>query len=80
MSYYFKRRLKRDKQNQMIAGVCAGIADYFDLDPVIIRLIFIIGMFSAYPFFLLYIALWIITPYSDIEVKHYPNEKYSDEK
>jgi len=80
MKNYFKKRLKRYKQNQMISGVCAGLGNYLDIDPVIVRLIFAIGIVSTYPFFLLYIILWIITPYDEVEVKNYNTEKYSDEK
>ena len=76
---HFKQRLLRDPQNKMIGGVCAGIANYFDIDPTIIRIIFVVGLFSAYPFILAYIALWIITPYDNIEVKTSPRDKYSTE-
>jgi len=77
--YTFKNTLKRDKQSKMIGGVCSGISNYFEIDPMIIRLIFVVGMFSAYPFFLLYIVLWIITPYETIEFKENLSDKYSDE-
>jgi len=77
---YFNKKLTRNKQDKMIAGVCAGLGDYFDVDPVFIRIIFLIGLVSAYPFPLLYIVLWILTPYSDVEVKTFKSDKYSDEK
>jgi len=80
MKNYFKQRLQRDKQNKMIAGVCSGIAEYFFIDPAIVRIIFIVGMVSAYPFFLLYIIIWVVTPYNQIETKNYKSEKYSDEQ
>lgn len=79
MKNYFKQRLKRNKQNKMAAGVCAGLGDYFNVDPVLIRVIFFVGAFSAYPFILGYIILWCVTPYEKIEIKNYANEKYSDE-
>jgi len=81
MKNYFKQRLKRDKQNKMIAGVCSGIANYFDVDPVLVRSVFLVGLLmpiNGFP--LIYIVLWILTPYEEVEVKHYSNEKYSDEK
>lgn len=34
-----KRRLYRSKSNRMIAGVCAGVGDYFGVDPTIVRLV-----------------------------------------
>ncbi len=39
------KRLYRNKIDYKIAGICSGIADYFDIDPVIIRLIFILSFF-----------------------------------
>lgn len=50
--------------NRIIAGVCGGIADYFDVDPTLIRVIYmILSLFSAaFPGFLLYIILMIMIP------------------
>ena len=81
MKNYFKQRLKRDKQNKMISGVCSGITNYFDIDPVLVRTLFVVGLLmpiNGFP--LIYIVLWIVTPYDNIEVKNYNNEKYSNEK
>ena len=58
----FIEKLKRDDEHKSIAGVCSGLAMYFDVDVVLIRLIFILGTLSAYPFILLYLILWMITP------------------
>ncbi|MDD4990790.1 MAG: PspC domain-containing protein [Paludibacter sp.] len=57
------KKLKRS-QNQMVAGVCAGIADYFEIDPTLVRVGYaILTIFSAgFPGLLLYIILWIIMP------------------
>lgn len=53
--------MKRDRQHAVIAGVCAGFAKTFDIDPLIIRLIFIVS-FLAFGFGpLLYIILWLLT-------------------
>lgn len=53
--------------NRIIAGVCGGIADYFDVDPTLIRVIYmILSLFSAaFPGFLLYIILMIMIPNYD---------------
>lgn len=53
--------------NRIIAGVCGGIADYFDVDPTLIRVIYmILSIFSAaFPGFLLYIILMIMIPNYD---------------
>lgn len=80
MRNYFKQRLKRDKQNKMIAGVCAGIGNYWNIDPTFIRVIFIVSLLVPINgFALIYILLWILTPYDNVEVKNYSTEKYSDE-
>ena len=53
--------------NRIIAGVCGGIPDYFDVDPTLIRVIYmILSLFSAaFPGFLLYIILMIMIPNYD---------------
>ena len=53
-----------DKEN-MLCGVCGGIAESTGLDPVIIRLLFIGGMMFHGMTFILYIILWIIMPEED---------------
>ena len=56
------RRLYRDVENAKIAGVCGGVANYFNIDAVIIRSIFLIGFFMFGFGFPIYILLWIILP------------------
>ena len=53
--------------NRILAGVCGGIAEYFDVDPTLIRVIYmILSLFSAaFPGFLLYIILMIMIPNYD---------------
>jgi phage shock protein C len=52
--------------NRILAGVCGGIAEYFDIDPTVIRVIYLIlSLFSvAFPGLLLYIILAILIPNS----------------
>ena len=57
------KRLYRSKKEVKIAGVCSGMGDYFEKDPVIFRLLFLISFFLAGPF--LYIIAWIIIPTED---------------
>ncbi|PWL28211.1 MAG: hypothetical protein DCO96_09550 [Fluviicola sp. XM-24bin1] len=56
-----EKRLFRDPESAMLGGVCAGFANYFSIDVVIMRVIFILLLFTgiAIP---LYIILWIIVP------------------
>ena len=57
------KTLTRSKSNRMIAGVCAGLADYLNIDPTIVRLLFVLGFFVAHGGILLaYLILAIITP------------------
>ena len=56
--------------NRILAGVCGGIAEYFDVDPTLIRVVYLIlSLFSAgFPGLLLYIILMILMPnYNQIE-------------
>lgn len=58
------KRFFRSRTNKKLGGVCAGIGDYFSIDPTIIRLlVFIIALFTAIvPVCLIYIIVWIIAP------------------
>lgn len=57
------KRLLRSKDS-MIAGVCGGIARYFDLDPTLVRIGYILlsVLSAAFPGLLVYIILWIVIP------------------
>tara|TARA_B100000029_G_scaffold183606_1_gene181157 strand:+ start:296 stop:475 length:180 start_codon:yes stop_codon:yes gene_type:complete len=58
------KKLYRNKQEYKIAGVCSGVGDYFEIDPIIIRLIFVATfLLGAGP--LVYIIGWIIIPIKD---------------
>jgi phage shock protein C len=57
-----KKRLMRSSSDKMIAGVCAGLADYFDLDPTIVRVVWVLALFFAGTGLLVYIILWIVLP------------------
>jgi phage shock protein C len=56
------KRLMRSVRDKKIAGVCAGIAEYFDLDPTLVRVLWLIAIFFGGTGFLLYIILWIVLP------------------
>ncbi len=60
------KKLTRSK-NQMIAGVCAGIAEYFDFDPTLVRAAYAVSIFFFGVGILLYLILWIIMPMSQVE-------------
>jgi phage shock protein C len=56
------KRLYRSRNNRVIAGVAAGIADYFDIDPIIVRLLFVVLAIGQGSGVLAYIIGWIIIP------------------
>lgn len=59
-----KKRLFKDKSTGIISGVCSGIAQYFDTDASIVRILYIVlSIFSAaFPGIIVYIILAIILP------------------
>jgi phage shock protein C len=58
---YGPRRLYRDPDDRMIGGVCGGLAAYLGLDPVIVRILFILFLIFGIGF-LVYLILWIVVP------------------
>jgi phage shock protein C len=52
----------------MIAGICGGIAEYFGMDPTVVRILYVlVSVLSvAFPGILVYIIMWIIVPESDL--------------
>lgn len=64
-----EKKLYRSSQNKMLGGVCAGIAEYFGIDPTLVRVAYAcLSVFSAaFPGLLLYIILLIIMPVKPAE-------------
>lgn len=57
------RRLERLREEAVLGGVAAGLADYFKVDKVLFRVLFIVGIFLPhFPSLLIYIILWIALP------------------
>ena len=56
------KRLTKSRSNKMISGVCSGIADYFGIDPTIVRVIWGFSFFAWGSGLLLYILCAIIMP------------------
>jgi len=57
-----KKQLYRSKKNKIIAGVCGGIAEYLDVDPTIIRLLWALGTLLWGAGLFAYLIAWIIIP------------------
>ena len=56
------KRLHRTNEDRKIAGVCAGLGDYFELDPVFFRLFFLFSILFGGVGLLAYVVLWILMP------------------
>jgi phage shock protein C len=52
----------RSSTDKKLGGVCAGLADYFDLDPTIVRVVWLLAVLFGGVGLLLYIILWIVLP------------------
>ena len=59
-----ERRLYRSRDEKMIGGVCGGLAEYFNVDPTLIRLVWVIITLVGGAGVLLYIVFWVIMPLS----------------
>jgi phage shock protein C len=57
-----KKKLYRSKTDRKIAGVCGGLGKYLDIDPVIVRLAWVIFTLAGGAGLLAYIIAWIIIP------------------
>jgi phage shock protein C len=56
------KRLYRSRTDLMLGGVCGGLAKYLNIDPAIVRLVFLLLLFLGGGGFWIYLVLWIITP------------------
>ena len=61
------RRLRRSRRHKLVAGVCGGIAEYVDVDPTVIRVLYVLVSFltALIPGLLAYIILMFIMPRAD---------------
>lgn len=57
-----EKHLYRSSKNKIIAGVCGGLGEYFGVDPVIIRLLWVLLTLMGGSGIILYIIFWIIVP------------------
>lgn len=59
-----KKRMTRSISDRMIAGVCGGMAEYFDVDPTLVRVGFVLlsVLSAAFPGLVVYLILWLVVP------------------
>jgi len=78
-----QKRLYRSGSNSVIAGVCGGLGEYLDTDPVLFRVLFILAALFGGGGILVYIVLWIVVPYHPFVPNNEPKinqETMNDEK
>jgi phage shock protein C len=57
-----EKKLMRSTTDKMVAGVCGGLAEYFDIDPTLVRALFVIVTLLGGSGILIYIILWLVMP------------------
>lgn len=71
------KKLHRSNSQKVLGGVAGGIAEYFDIDPVLVRILFLIALFGAGASILVYIIMWIIIPVSPYMPENFYHENYN---
>lgn len=69
MSTQYKK-LYRSRENRMLGGVCGGLGEYFDIDPTLVRVLFVFGAFLGIPgaLVLIYLVMLIMVPQEALPV------------
>lgn len=75
------KRLYRSRKEKILGGVCGGIAEYFEADPTIVRLITVLLLLLTGVAFLVYLIAWLIVPEKpeEEESDHLPQKSYPSE-
>jgi phage shock protein C len=74
------KRFYRSTKDKKIAGVAGGLGEYFELDPLLARLIFVILALAGGGGVLIYIILWIVTPEKPFDPYHQQNHSTMENK
>lgn len=56
------RKLYRSRTDRRVSGVCGGLATYFNIDPTLVRLLFVLGLLLVGGTFWAYVILWLVIP------------------
>ncbi len=57
------KKLTRSSSNKMLAGICGGLAEYFELDPSLVRIGYaVLTLFTAFAGVPIYLIMWLIVP------------------
>lgn len=64
------KRLYRSKTDRKIAGVCGGLAEYFNIDPTVVRVIAVLLLLpGGFPGLIPYLILWVVVPENPVSAK-----------
>lgn len=74
------KKLYRSKTNRIVFGVCGGLGEYFEADPLIIRILFILLSFASGSGIIIYLILAVIIPEAKIDKKAKKNEEIAEEE
>ena len=69
MSAQYKK-LYRSRENRMLGGICGGLGEYFDIDPTLVRVLFVFGAFLGFPgaLVLIYLVMLLMVPQETLPV------------
>ena len=69
MSAQYKK-LYRSRENRVLGGICGGLGEYFDIDPTLVRVLFVFGAFLGIPgaLVLIYLVMLIMVPQEALPV------------
>jgi phage shock protein C len=56
------KRLYRSRLDRMIGGICGGLGTYFDIDPTVVRLLFVVGTLLGGPGVIAYLIMLVVVP------------------
>ncbi|MCB9357308.1 MAG: PspC domain-containing protein [Calditrichaeota bacterium] len=56
------KRLRRSASEKKIAGICGGFGQYFNVDPTLVRVLWVLGALLAFASVFLYLILWVVMP------------------
>lgn len=70
------KEIRRSMDNKVIAGVCGGLGEYLNIDPIILRLLFVLAFLFALSGGLIYIISWIIIPSEQVINNEYKKNRY----
>lgn len=65
-----EKKLMRSRRVKVFGGVCGGLASYFNIDPILVRVIFVVLAITRGIGLLLYIILWIVVPEEPFELAY----------